>query len=379
MPKTLHQILGGKNLCGVIQRIKPGIPMDIIPAGFMRVTRTIDGHVGTYFKVTGTRKTARLAIYGSPSKTRSLSGVEEQPITLFHTIENIMHSPTTLILLKDMNDQKQRLGEAEVARQTAEFKQLFANLRFASVYLALANGEIYYDSDGNLLASDTGSKVSYGVPATVVGGGGNKGNLADAVGNASILGPVGPGTGPSYKWSVTDTGVHIQLKALKKTARKLTGYPLKYAFYGENVLDYLIKNTVIGDIMKRNSTVQQALLAGEIPDGFLGFNWIDVNQAFFEDNADTNQEIFDADTIVFTPEVERSWYDFIEGTYPVPTNIGNLPAGSMEALRTIMIKAGMFSYAKVTEDPVGIKHVAGDTFLPVIKVPAAIFIAKVHW
>lgn len=379
MPKTLHQILGARNLCGVIERIKPGIPMDLIPPRFLRVSRTIKGHTGTYFKVTGTRKTARLAAYGSPSKTRELSGVEEVPITLFHTIENIQHKPTTLMNLKSLNDDEQRLGEAEVARETAEFKQLFINLRYAAVYLALANGEIYYDADGNLLASDTALKVNFGVPATVVGGGGNKGNLADAAGNASILGAVGPGTGPSYKWSVADAGIHLQLKSLKKVARKLTGYRLKYAFYGENILDYFLKNTVILNIMNRNAKIQDSIMSGEIPDGFLGFNWIDVNQAFFEDADSANQEIFDANTVVFTPEVETSWYDFLDGTYPVPTNIGNISAGSMEAIKSIMVKAGMFSYAKVTEDPVGIKHVAGDTFLPVIKVPTAIFIAKVHW
>ena len=248
MPKTLHQILGGRNLCGVIQRIKPGIPMDILPGGFSRVTRTIEGHVGTYFKVTGTRKTAKLATYGSPSKTRTLSGVEEMPVTLFHSIENIAHKPTVLMNLKSMDDQKQRLGEAEVARQTAEFKQLFVNLRMAAIYLAIANGEIYFDADGNLLPSDTALKVDFGVPATVAGGGGNKGNLADAKANASVLGPVGY-SGANYKWSTAGTGIHLQLKSLKKVARKLTGYPLRYAFYGENILDYFLKNTVILNIL----------------------------------------------------------------------------------------------------------------------------------
>jgi hypothetical protein len=39
----------------------------------------------------------------------------------------------------------------------------------------------------------------------------------------------------------------------------------------------------------------------------------------------------------------------------------------------------MFSYAQVTSDPVTVKHVAGDTFLPVLKVPKAIFIATVKF
>ena len=37
----------------------------------------------------------------------------------------------------------------------------------------------------------------------------------------------------------------------------------------------------------------------------------------------------------------------------------------------------MFSYATVKDDPVTIKQVGGDTFLPALKVPAAIWQADV--
>jgi len=40
-----------------------------------------------------------------------------------------------------------------------------------------------------------------------------------------------------------DAPVVKQIGKLKKAARKLTGYPLKYAFYGENVPDYINANT----------------------------------------------------------------------------------------------------------------------------------------
>ena len=36
-----------------------------------------------------------------------------------------------------------------------------------------------------------------------------------------------------------------------------------------------------------------------------------------------------------------------------------------------------FSYAQVTTNPVSLQHFAGDTFLPIVKNPAAIFIAEV--
>lgn len=378
--KTLQQILGGKNLCGVIEAVKGGVPGDVLPPAFLKATRTVEGNTGTYRKVQGTRKVARLATYGSPSRVRQLSGVSEVPITLLHSIESHNHSPSTLVNLQNMEDEsRQRLGEQEVARQTAEFKQLFTNLRIAAVYSAIAHGAIYYDTEGNLLASDTGSKVDYGVPAAGVGGSGNKGHLADAAGNASIIGAIGAGTGPSYKWSTATVKIHLQVKALRKAARKLTGYPLKYAFYGDNILDYFLSNNTIQNIMSRNSKIQDAIQGGEIPDDFMKLKWIPAGEAFFQDADGVNQDIFDANTVVFTPEIDRTWYELIDGTYPVPTNIGNLTEDASAALGSVIVKSGVFSYAKVTDDPVGIKQVAGDTFLPVIKVPAAIFIATVHW
>ncbi len=47
------------------------------------------------------------------------------------------------------------------------------------------------------------------------------------------------------------------------------------------------------------------------------------------------------------------------------------------AAASAAMQFGMFSYAKVTDNPVTVRHFAGDTFLPVLKVPAAVWIADV--
>jgi len=46
-------------------------------------------------------------------------------------------------------------------------------------------------------------------------------------------------------------------------------------------------------------------------------------------------------------------------------------------LGNVMEVYGQFSYATVTRNPVGLEHAARDTFLPLIKVPDAIFIGDV--
>lgn len=364
MAKMLQQILGAKNLTGVIQGIKPGIPKDLLPPAWFRRTRTVEGDYGTYTKVEGTRKTARIAQYGSASRRRQLKGVSEVPIKLLHTIENIAHTPATLMNLTNYaSETKQKLGMQEVTRRTGEFKDLFVNLRYACVYSLLAHGAIYFDGDGDLLHSSASAvtTVDFAVPA------GNKDQL-DVLGDGAII---------NASWATAGTAIHKQIKALKKAARKLTGYPIRNAFYGGNILDYFLGNTKLKEIINRAPNLQSAFAGGEIADGFLGLHWAPIDEAFYVDADDTKRDFFGDDTVIFSPDVDPTWYDFIEGTYPIPTDIGGVTKDSISAMKAIEIATGMFSYATVESDPAGIKQVAGDTFLPVLKVPGAIFIGDV--
>jgi len=364
MAKTLEQILGAKNLIGTIQGIKAGVPDDLVPQAMLTPTRAEEGNRATYTKVEGTRQTARIAMYGSPSQRTNLKGVSEVPITLLHTIEHIVHKPTTLMNLRNLdNESKQKLGMAEIARATKDFKQRFINLRVSAVYSMLTKGAIYFDSNGNLLPSSSGATVTvdFGVPA------GNK-NQLDVFGSGAII---------SASWATANTNIIKQVSDIKKAARKLTGYPLRYAFYGANILDYFLTNTKLKEIINRAPAYQQAFSQGEIADGLLGLNWRPLYEAFFADKDGTLQDWCGDDQVIFTPEPSPDWYEFIEGTYPVPTDLGKVSNSSEAALGNVVEVAGMFTYARLLDDPVTIKQIAGDTFLPVLKVPKAIFIADV--
>ena len=65
-------------------------------------------------------------------------------------------------------------------------------------------------------------------------------------------------------------GIATQLTNLKKAARKLTGYPLAHAFYGQNVLDYLLANNKVKEMMKFNPAANARTLAGDMPSGMFG-------------------------------------------------------------------------------------------------------------
>src|SRR5208282_5961056 len=73
-------------------------------------------------------------------------------------------------------------------------------------------------------------------------------------------------------------------------------------------------------------------------------------------------------TSSFNPE----WWEVVEGTYPVPAafNITKDMMGQLQALKQI---AGPYSYATLQDDPPSVKHLAGTTELPVIKVPGSLF------
>jgi hypothetical protein len=365
---TLQQVLGAKNLVGVIQSVKSGLPDDIIPPAFLTVTRTVEGAICTYRKVEGDRRVARLVQYGAPSKARELKGVSEVPVKLMHSLESIHFNPSVLTNLTNIdNEQKQKLAQAEIARETKEFKTLFTNARIACAFSALANGKIYFNANGEILPTSTGAltTIDFQVPGT------NKDQLGGLI---------------DASWATAGTKIHQQLKAIKRQARKLTGYPITEAFYGKNVLDYILSNTTLQTYMKHNPQFTDALLKYELPPGFLGLNWHPVDEMFYETNvaagdvdkitAGATAEAFGADSVTFTPAPSPEWWEVVEGSYPVPTSIDS--AESAEALAgNIMEVNGMFAYAYLTRDPVTIKEVAGDTHLTLIKVPKAVFLSKV--
>jgi Phage major capsid protein E len=365
---TLQDILGGPNLCGVIQGTATGIP-NVFPQEFYQVDKTVDRDTGEYTRVSGTRTVARIAAYGSPSQQRQLRGVEAVPVKLIHSVESIL-LPTTdyLNLLQYDDTAKQQRGIQEVTRQVREFRRNFDNLRVAALTQMLFQGAIYWDGAGNLLPSSTGAKTvaNFGVPS------GNLGQLDPLSTGTSVL---------DTSWDNPAADVDTQLLSLRQIATRLSGYPLKYAFYGKNVPGYLTSNTKLANYFIRNpGENSQYLSSAEIPSPLLGMTWLPAYDAFFEDATGTLQNLVGDDQVVFTPEPSTDWIGWLEGTYPVPTNLGTVSSDAAESLKSSVTTAsGMFAYGIVNSDPVTVKMVAGDTFLPVLKVPKAIFIATVKF
>lgn len=361
MAKTIEQILHYENLCGMIRNPVNTVPANVLPPAFMKRGKNISGQTGEYTKVAGNRKTAQLVQYGAPSKQLKLSGVSKIPVNLMHTFHHILHDPKVLVQLQQYdNPAIQSLGEQEVARQTDDFNAYFENLFLSSIYSALRLGAIYFDGEGNLLPSSSGAVVTidYGIPS----------------GNQNQLNVDGTGAVIAADWSTNTTDIVGQLIDLKAKAMKLTGYPVMHAFYGKNIYGYFAKNLSIQGILQSNPAMSSTFLGGSVPN-ICDIQWHPAVDAFFEDSTGTNQTWWGNDTVVFTPDPSPDWWEILNGSYPIPTNVGTI-ANDPRGVKPAEV-FGRFSYAKQLEDPVTIKHNAGDTFLPVIKVPGAVFIADV--
>jgi hypothetical protein len=363
---NINDILGGPNLCGMIQATTSGIP-DPFPAEFYHVDSQVDGDTGEYTVFQGQRGTATVSAYGAPSKAAQFRNIGKTTVKLIHAIESISLPVATYINLLSYNDlSKQRLGITEVTRQIKEFKRRFANLRIAAMTSALFNGQIYFDNFGNLLPTSTGAAttVNYQIPS------GNIGHLDPFNTGTPILG----GTA----WSSASTNIDTQIQALLQAAVQLTGYELKHAFYGINVPHYLTGNTNLGNYFYRNAPFNEGFVqTADIPNPLLGLTWHKAYYSFFQDQNGNNQSLVGPNQVLFTPDPSPDWIGVLEGSYAVPSDIGRVSGNEASVVEQMQIAHGMFAYGRQIDDPVTAKIVAGDTFLPVIKNPQAIFIATV--
>lgn len=359
MAYSLQQILGFQPITKAIQQTTTGVP-NPFPAELMTTTENIVGNKGTYVQWTGERRTSRLVKYGSPAKNADLRPVSDRTLKLMHTFESVAMDPLIFKYLRSANKWEWDKPLEEVKRQVKEHKQKFENLRVSAIAHAFRRGRLDFDADGNLLPNASGAieTVDFGFNA-------NNQNQLNGIISAS--------------WALANTNIPLHLRNLKKRARRLTGYPLKIALYGENIPGYFTQNDYVLDYLARNDKMNAAYLDsahGEIPNGLFGFTWIPVYEAFFEDSAGTNQDLWDADAVTFLPSVSDDWYSMMQGSFEVPTTI-NILNDAEAAMRSTETVYGQFGYGCVTHNPVTVNGYFGDTFLPLIKNPDAVFQADV--
>lgn len=360
---ALQDILGWRNISTSVQKVESGIP-DLLPAELKTLKENVLGDRTTYITFRGQRQTARRGEYGAPSRARVHRPVGEQSVALLHFPEHYKVEQELLMRLRQPNDLlAQQKAQELIARQGADFRTLFDNTRILAITMALANGKIWFDSSGNILPTSSGAAVTidYGVPAN------NLNQLNGIIGT---------------KWSTTSAPIITDLEEIAIQNRRNTGRTPKHAFYGLNIPRYLFLNDTLKQYWQYNPEMYKALAAepGRVPQGFAGLMWHPMGQSFFDDQNETTQACWGNDLLVFTPEITRNVYTLFEGSLPVPKTFG-VYTDAMAAINDVEIIYGMGGYAILVADPLGVKVINFDTFLPMFKTANVgdIFIATVDF
>jgi len=351
MAKTLEQILGFETLTRTITDPAGGVPTIDLPAGFFTLTTPVAGRNSSYKKVRSTRAVSQLTDYDGSSKEVDTPAEGETLVTLLHSKESIRHQAVLLQQLTGaQNPARQQKAIETVARRTAEFRRRFQNHRLASVYSMLGLGHIYYNASGQLLNSNTGNAVDV--------------NFQPTTGNAGV-----------GAWNTSSTDIAGQIEELEQTMEQDNGLLPVHVLYGKNVPYYLSTNDSVKNLLNGVPSFAEAFLRNGLPDGLLGKTWWPGRRMWFEDESGSKKEFFGDNSIALFPEPTFDWYELQEGSYIVPTDIA-VSSDAAEAAANIAEVNGMFSYAVIKDDPVSIKQVMGDTWLPVCKVPGAIRIVS---
>lgn len=355
MANNIRDLLGYVSLTGMINAQTPGLP-DVLPPSFMNIKKSVIGDQGRYTQVTGSRRTARITQRGSPARRTALRNVATRDVKLINSFVELDFDPIVFEALRNYdNYNKMEMAGDEVARQAMNFRLESTNLRKTVIMQALANGIVYIDEDDNLLPSSSGAlySISFGMSA-------NNQNQLNGIITAG--------------WDSFSTNIPNQIEALKQRALQLTGYPIRYAFYGRNVPTYLTANNYVEPYLSRNVPMASPFLKNtEIPDGLMGLTWVPAYEFFFEDSTGTNNVVVGNDDVIFTPEPSQDWWEILEGSNWIPSSLGTVHSDGVAAMGSLREVNGMYAYGVVTDNPVGVAMRAGDTFMPVIKVPNAVF------
>lgn len=362
MATTLPEILSAPNLLGLVEKIKDGLPTNHLPPGLLgqgATMRRTEGNTFSVIRAAGTFKTAKQTAYGAASRGGTASGMSDRPGVTITSAENVELKAADLMnLMEPDGSGRQAMGRSEVARIVRECTTKCMNLRNATLTSMLANDNAWFDVNGNLLPSSSNAVVTVntGIPAA------NRNQISSIIGTT---------------WATDTVDVQGDLAAIHDLAARTTGYPLKHAIYGANILQYLQSNDEISEFWNRSPAAQDALMKNTIPNGFAGLTWWRGSSAFFQDADGTNQSIIGGDTIIFLPEPDPSWYEWVEGTTPIPTGSFGTSSDLSALLASATAQQGMYGYAVGQTDPLGGKYIYGDNFMPHIRVPEAIFVADV--
>jgi hypothetical protein len=337
---------------------------DILPPAFDAFKKEVAVDRARFREIPGNRKLARRQAYGGLARIRALADVGERDVKLVHTKEKLEIPADVMDGLFSLQSYEQDKSFEVILEQLKYFRDYFDNLRKTQKMQALVNGANYFDDEGNLLPNSSGANNSYTTDFQVPPG--NK-NQLDVFGTGPII---------SASWANPSTDIPLQIRNLKKAAVAKSGYPLKHALYGNNVLSYLTNNNYVKDYLAREGNRRGEYLSDNEIGQLFGLQWTPIGEQFYEDASNSIHYVANDDTVIFTPEPDDGWWELFEGSYRVPKTI-DLMVNAEDAIRNSDLLYGLFAYSRFSHEPLGLECYTGDTFLYAIKNGKVLFQADV--
>lgn len=328
------------------------------PTGFLSVTKPVNGNVTSWTVVGDTRDTGTITAYGNPATRRNLQAKSLGKAVLMHTSDQIAIGQEVLneiLTPSGVNDDR---GEMEIARQTSQTALHILNSRVASIVSMLAGTGVYVSDKGQIVDSTYSGAVQhvdFGIPAA------NTGNLGGII---------------TAKWDIAATAIATQFENIQRQ-RIINGTPpLRYCGYGPGVMDALLNNTIVAKMLTANNV--RVDTSTQVIEGLFGMIWYPLTGNFLKSTAAGAFVNPFAKKVVMHPQPTRDWYEMQEGSYVLAgSGTAAFENNASEIAKSLVKVQGAYSIAKWETNPMSIVQTYGDTWLPVMYQPSAIYIPTV--
>ena len=373
MPASLEAYLAMDVIQEQLDVIVPGLPRPL-PEGYYKAVDRDGQRWGADLTV-GNRQLAPTVPQEAPAPAMPKQAADQRYWGMMTPKFHDFYTPSKLMQLRKLGaTQQDKLAKSYVARTIADNLQRLQNTRTAAVHRVLCgSGILYFDVDGNLLADATGAVVTIdqSPPTTNT-------TCGKDMAGSNIIGTA---------WNNVAAPIPGDLAKIQQVAVQRTGHRLTTAVYGNNIPYLLLANTAVKGLFPGTfQNIASAFAMGGIPAGFLGIaNWVKGNEAFWFDAsgyyggqkpttdpfaAALHQEVAD-NALVLLPDAGSGFYELAQGQTVIPITNDIIGANEDIIEEGFVTAQGQYGYGFVSKDPVGVKVIFGDTFLPALSVLGA--------
>jgi len=177
--------------------------------------------------------------------------------------------------------------------------------------------------------------------------------------------PAANTTAAGATWATVGTDIPAHLDGWIEGVEQESGYTPLHVRCSRTVMRYLMANTKVKDFLGSSDYKAQVGKLGYIRD-FHGLVW-HVDNTGYKPNGGSFTRYVNESYISMTPEPDGEWCGLIEGSTEI------LPLGGTDLVEVF----GRHGWVELKSNPAGYILCAGDTFIPALKIPAAVVYTQV--